>query len=192
LIDVFRIIIPDVLVTSVGIFTLVICVKINKKNQEIKLKLLNDSRTRDVTTTFTDNCFTCQNSSSETDPTHLNHSRSSLAYETKPSSASSFSRRILPFELKQIVKFISEATFLIFLFLCSSLWPSVASLVYLLMFLYMMTKWSLVVDTVSLNKLEKKERILKLILIVYLALHILVCYLYQFYLFQSFIPPESL
>ncbi len=56
----------------------------------------------------------------------------------------------------------------------------------------MMTKWSLVVDTVSLNKLEKKERILKLILIVYLALHILVCYLYQFYLFQSFIPPESL
>ena len=180
--------------TFVAILTLVICVKINRKNEEIKLKLLNDSRTRDVTTTFTDNCFTCQNSSSDADPQQqqqqLNHSRSSLAYETKPSSSSP--KRILPFELKPIVKFITEATFLILLFLCSSLWPSVTSVVYLLMFLYMMTRWSLVVDTVSLNKLEKKKRKLKFILIIYLALHILVCYLYQFYLFQSFLPPESL
>lgn len=98
-------------------------------------------------------------------------------------------RKILEFEFKSILDFICEFIFLTLLFLCTALWPSVLAIVYLIFFLFLMTKWSLICND---SEQLKTMRTIKMILIIYTALHILVYYLYQFNLFQNVIQSDNL
>ncbi len=163
--------------------------EINDKLAEIK------NQPKESTTIFIDNSVQQQQQQYQQQASKsLNQSKTSLNQSREILTGSQIfelkQNKILPFELKSVVKFVLEITFLTLLFLCSSLWPSILSIVYIVFFLFLMTKWSLIMNLTS--KDDKMQRIVKFFLIFYLALHILICYLYQFLIFQQFIQPDSL
>lgn len=195
--DIFRIIVPDVVLLLVSILAIVLCKKIHKINLEIKRKIIyaqNEIVTRD--TTFTGHFCPLTNLEPElnssvlaghvaTDENSMNSKKDSSEVNVNQLIQTT-SKKILPFEWRAIVDICTEVTFLILLFLCSSVWPSVLTIFYFLSFIFLLTKWSLVCK----NNTQTKK-ILKIILILYTAVHILVCYLYQIYLFQYLIDSTS-
>lgn len=90
--------------------------------------------------------------------------------------------------LKTILPFLLHITFLGLMFMCATLWPSLLALPYFIFFIFFMTKWSVT----KRDQTGKFDYIIKLFLVFYLAAHILLCYLYQFHLFQMYTPPDSL
>lgn len=82
---------------------------------------------------------------------------------------------------------LTEIIFLLLLFICACLWPTILSIPYLLAFLGLITKWSFS----SQLKGSKVQFFLKIFFIFYSSLHILTIYLYQINLFQELIEPQS-
>ena len=115
--------------------------------------------------------------------------RDSMASEDKlneelKARIANFKRNKINQLIKFVFPFVKELIFLILLFMCSSFWPSLLSIPYFMFFLMLLTKWSLsskIHDT-------KFQLSLKIILLFYLALHILVIYLYQIQIFQLALP----
>jgi hypothetical protein len=88
-----------------------------------------------------------------------------------------------------LLPILSEMMFLCLLFACSSVWPSLLSAVYMITFVLLLTRWSLTRELDTSNKLES---VVKLLLLVYSALHILANYMYQFNLAQTYLPENTL
>lgn len=80
-----------------------------------------------------------------------------------------------------------ESTFLLLLFSSGSVWPSVLSAPYLLVSLALLARWSLAFD-IQHTRFQSN---IKIGILIYTALHLLVLYLYQIHLFQTFIEPLS-
>ena len=88
---------------------------------------------------------------------------------------------------KTILPIALNLVFLLLLFACGALWPSALSFFYFITFITLLTRWSLAINTLN----SKFLRNLKKIIIVYLALHLLISYVYQIHYLQVFLPPED-
>lgn len=88
---------------------------------------------------------------------------------------------------KTILPIALNLVFLLLLFACGALWPSALSFFYFLSFITLLTRWSLAINTLN----SKFLRNLKKIIIVYLALHLLISYVYQIHYLQVLLPPED-
>jgi len=76
--------------------------------------------------------------------------------------------------------------FVLLLFACGAYWPSLLSIPYFVLFIVLVTRWSL------LHTFEgtKFQTIVKISLLVYSAFHMIVIYLYQLKLVREWLPPE--
>ena len=87
-----------------------------------------------------------------------------------------------------VLPVILQLTFLTLLFACATVWPSLLSLFYLIVFIVIMTRWSLSIPVINTDFLRNT----KMLVLVYAALHLLVIYLYQIHMFQTAVPPSDL
>ena len=91
--------------------------------------------------------------------------------------------------LKTFLPTLRRIVFLCLIFVCAAMWPSILALPYLLFFLFFMSKWAVCRGDKTDSRMEHG---IKVLLIFYLACHILLSYLYQFHLFQLYTPADSL
>lgn len=214
--DIFRIIVPDVLLLTISIITLLICQHLNKYNQHMKIK--NAAKKSSLNTTaFADNFCPLTNvqkepstgiltaqimthvgidgmetvdtsSSSNENFNQVNTERSQVKRIRLKKSTSS-TMRVTPLKrfINSLIPFLMQTLFLCLIFTCAALWPSVLAIPYFICFIFFMTKWSLCKRSQS----NRIDFFIKLFLIFYLAAHILVSYHYQFHFFQVYSPSDS-
>ena len=99
-------------------------------------------------------------------------------------------QRVSPIErfYKTVFPILYEFVFMCLLFACSSMWPSAMSAPYFIVFIILLTKWSIT----RLSAQDKLDSVIKIALIFYLPLHILVYFLYQLDFFQFYLTPDTL
>jgi hypothetical protein len=209
--DIFRIIAPEFLTLVIAIIAFFVNQNVNKNN---KLRL--DSHLFNLNET-TNNLLSTHSSSRSlpnrittdsklTDPhqpqtisgqSNLNESKNTNLNQTTrvtPARTKLFGNtpggvKATPVQrlMRIIYPILTQLLFLTILFMCSSLYPSILSVPYVVGFIALILRWSF-----NYNLIEAKfQLVLKLILLVYSALHILVIYLYQFNLFQLKLNPNS-
>lgn len=212
IIDILRIIIPDVLLLSTSIVTLVLCKKIHASQVASKRETIYNqnqiSTLKD--TTFTDHFCPLENVNVNLTPKEnvvepINTSRRDLAVSTSSSHSQSRINRIHRQQqqqrrqpvsrylaLKRIVKslsaYILQGLFFGLLFSCAYLLPGALSVPYLFILWALIVRWSLAYDIQ--NSLFQK--VFKIFLLFYLALHLLALYMYQIHLFQAAFEPNAL
>lgn len=87
-----------------------------------------------------------------------------------------------------VLPVILQLTFLLLLFVCATVWPSLLSLFYLIVFIIIMTRWSLSIPVINTDFLRN----VKMLVLAYSLLHLLVNYLYQIRMFQAALSPTDL
>ncbi|CAF0784140.1 unnamed protein product [Brachionus calyciflorus] len=186
--DVFRIIIPDV---TLFIFC-IIAFSINKKyincTIEIKRHFLYkypNQSTKD--TTFTDHFCPLKNINEQavTSP-NLSNKQTAESFNQFFQKHKKRSKAIVRL-YKLILTYVNQIVFLCLLFSCATILPSILTIPYFLAFIFLTTKWSITGQL----KGTKLQFYIKIILIIYTALHILTLFLYQIKLFQEFFPSDD-
>ena len=81
--------------------------------------------------------------------------------------------------VKILLPLLSQTSFLTLLFACAAMWPSLLSAPYFLLFLFLFTKWAFS------SQIKRSQIVIKVGLLVYLALHLVACYLYQLDVVQA-------
>ena len=206
-IDIFRIIIPDVLLLIIILLSYFLIRKVHIINVNNKRDLIyNDKQLLDKDTTFTDhfcpltNINYDLNNSSNNKDNAIPGTSHSFSNDNEPFSFKSSNieqnkminhknvRKSSPLErfFNTLFPILSELIFLTFLFASSCIWPSILSLPYLVLFLFLFTKW-----TFS-KSITNYQIPIKIFLIFYIALHLLTYYLYQLKLFQMYLPSDEL
>ena len=219
ILDIFRIIVPDVLLLTISVITLSICQHLNKYNKLMKIR--NAAKQNSLNTTaFTDNFCPLTNvqkepstgiltaqittthvgingmetvdtssSSNENFTNQVNSDRSQVK-RVRLTKKSETSMRVTP--LKRFLNSIVPFLMQI-LFLC--LMFTCASLWPSILAIPYFIIFIIFMTKWSISKRDRSNRVdffIKLFLIFYLAAHILVSYHYQFHFFQVYSPSESL
>lgn len=89
---------------------------------------------------------------------------------------------------KTVFPIFFEFAYMSLLFTCGTMWPSLLSTPYFLIFMLLLAKWSL---TRSGAEDDKFDTFIKINLIFYLPFHLLVYFLYQLHLFQHYLSPDT-
>jgi hypothetical protein len=157
----------------------------NSSTRSLPNRLVDSKLTDPLQTTTTKG----QSNLNDSKSAHLNQTTRVTPTRTRLFGNTPGGVKITPVQrlLRIIYPILTQLLFLTILFLCASLYPSILSLPYLLTFIALILRWSF-----NYNLIETKfQLVLKLILLIYSALHILIVYLYQFNLFQLELEPNS-
>jgi hypothetical protein len=197
ILNILRLTLPDIFVLVVSLFTVFLCKKVNyfllKTKQENSL-YNNEATTKDTILTE----IALGSPQTNNPILALNKSNQSLATSKAPSETESVStgnrskKTNKKSSFKRVYKFLLsifiQLLFVILLFACGAYWPSLLSIPYFILFIVLVTRWSLQHTFEG----TKFQTIVKISLLVYSALHIIIIYLYQLKLVREWLPPEQI
>ncbi len=204
--DIFRLITPELLLLTIATVSYYLCRKVHIINIKNKRDLIyNENKPFNKNTTFTDHFCPLKNIAYNSNNLTLNNDvpGTSHSFANDDELTDNFkssdvkhdklinykhSHKSSPLErfFNIIFPILSELIFLTFLFASSCMWPSILSLPYLVLFLFIFAKW-----TFS-KPIANNQMPIKIFLIFYIALHLLTYYLYQLKLFQMYLPSDDL
>ena len=182
--NIVRIILPDIIVFILSIISLILCIKANNNDEEVAQEEKQQQQSSDG---------------------YLLQQQKNLKmkYQTKKFT-------------NWLIKISFEILFLNLLAVAGGLWPSILSIPYFLLFFIIISYWSCMKRNVLPPFLSQKldanttftvqqpptvnnngynvflENAVKIFLLIYLAAHIILMYIYQFRFFQSYIHDDSL
>ena len=196
--DIFRLIVPEFLVLVATAVNLVLNVRVHRNNVKFKRERSNhnNNNTPPLHEANASVVSFLQINTSRSDHHHALAVAAQLHSDEKRQSSSGSRQlikakfKITPIErmLKTIFPIIAQLVFLVILFACATLHPSILSVPYALSFILLIARWSLDKRLIE----TRFQLVLKLVVLVYAALHILLVYLYQFHLFQLYVTPGGL
>ncbi len=197
IVDILRIIIPDVLLLIVVSISYYLGRKVQIISLEIKRdQIYNNNKISSNDITFTDHFYPLKNVDQLQSENISPGTSSSFSNNNDFDDINNFektntmTRKVGPSFLERffgsLFPILSTLTFLTFLFVSSCIWPSILSIPYLIIFLILLTKWSFS------SSFTNYQLPIKIFLLIYISLHLLMCYIYQIKLFQSILPPEDI